>query len=70
MFVKYGLYIFREHLINATETRQPLTEGSVPDFDTVAPFEYNVPILTDKMTPVYVFLVQILTAWVCYIFGS
>lgn len=69
MFVKYSMYIFSDHLINATEMRQSLTGDFIPDFDTVAPFENNVPILTNKMTPVYVFLVQILTAWVCYIFG-
>ncbi|KAK3873993.1 hypothetical protein Pcinc_021038 [Petrolisthes cinctipes] len=61
---------FQDHLIYATEKRQSLTGDSIPDFGTVAPFEKNIPTITNQMTPVYVFLVQVLTAWVCYIFGK
>ncbi|XP_071550893.1 chitin synthase chs-2 isoform X4 [Panulirus ornatus] len=61
---------FSVHSINVTEVRETLPGHTVPDFPTVAPFENTVPIMSSHGTPVYVFLIQVLTAWLCYIFGK
>nr|XP_045601815.1 chitin synthase chs-2-like isoform X3 [Procambarus clarkii] len=61
---------FRVHSINVTEVRETLPGHTVPDFPTVAPLENTLPILSTYGTPVYVFLIQVLTAWLCYIFGK
>ncbi|KAK8746556.1 hypothetical protein OTU49_017078, partial [Cherax quadricarinatus] len=61
---------FRVHSINVTEVRETLPGHTVPDFPNVAPLENTLPIMSTYGTPVYVFLIQVLTAWLCYIFGK
>lgn len=58
------------HVINVTEVRETVPGHTVPDFPTVAPLEHTQPILSSEGTPLYVFLIQVLTAWLCYIFGK
>lgn len=57
-------------MINVTEVRETVPGHTVPDFPTVAPLEHTQPILSSEGTPLYVFLIQVLTAWLCYIFGK
>ncbi|XP_042240833.1 chitin synthase chs-2-like isoform X2 [Homarus americanus] len=61
---------FSGHSINVTEVRETLPGHTVPDFPTVAPLDNTQTIMSTDGTPVYVFLIQVFTAWICYIFGK
>ncbi|XP_050718358.1 chitin synthase chs-2-like isoform X3 [Eriocheir sinensis] len=61
---------FDTHAINVTEVRERLPGLLVPDSSTVAPLELTHIIKSQKGTPIYVFLIQVFTAWLCYIFGK
>ncbi|KAK4319406.1 hypothetical protein Pmani_009641 [Petrolisthes manimaculis] len=58
------------HMINVTEVRETVPGHTVPDFPTVAPLEHTQPIMSSEGTPLYIFLIQVLTAWLCYIFSK
>lgn len=58
------------HQINVTEVRETLPGYTNPDFPTVPQLEHTQPILSSAGTPIYVFLIQVLTSWICYIFGK
>ncbi|XP_047473988.1 chitin synthase chs-2-like isoform X2 [Penaeus chinensis] len=61
---------FGVHVINVTEIRETLPGDTIPDFPTVAPLQETFTINSSEYTPIYVFLVQVLCAWLCYIFGK
>lgn len=61
---------FSSHKINFTEVQQTLTGNSIPDISVVAPLNENIQFDSQKGTPIYVFLIQVFTAWMCYIFGK
>lgn len=63
-------FLFRAHNINVTEVRERLPGLLVPDSSTVAPLELTHIIRSQQGTPIYVFLIQVFTAWLCYIFGT
>ncbi|KAK7069529.1 chitin synthase I, partial [Halocaridina rubra] len=60
---------FNPHYIIYSEIQETLI-SDVPDAGIVAPMARYIPIKSEEMTPIYVFLVQALTAWLCYVFGK
>ncbi|CAL4108316.1 unnamed protein product, partial [Meganyctiphanes norvegica] len=64
---------FGSHKINVTEIREVLPANSLPDHffgshPSILP--ENVQIDSWASTPIYVLLIQIFSAWLCYIFGK
>merc|ERR1719187_1082883 len=61
---------FGSHPINVTEVRETIASNFPPDFGNVAPLDETFTMNSWNNTPIYVFLIQVLTAWLCYIFGK
>nr|QCI31493.1 chitin synthase [Grandidierella japonica] len=63
---------FNSHPINVTETRQVLPGDLLPDvsIDHVAPLDVMIQVNSNGSSPVYVFLILTLSAYICYIFGK
>ncbi|KAF2352209.1 Nucleotide-diphospho-sugar transferase, partial [Trinorchestia longiramus] len=63
---------FSSHTINVTETRQLLPGNILTDVPSqdVQKLEVMAQIGSNSSTPVYVFLIQVLASYICYIFGK
>ncbi|XP_068231758.1 chitin synthase chs-2-like isoform X2 [Palaemon carinicauda] len=61
---------FNAHKINFTEVREVISANTIPDINEVTPLSEIISIDSQPGTPIYVFLVQVFTAWMCYIFGK
>ncbi|XP_018021745.1 chitin synthase chs-2 [Hyalella azteca] len=63
---------FSSHTINVTETRQLLPGNILTDVPVqdVQKLEVMAQIGSNSSTPVYVFLIQVLASYICYIFGK
>nr|CAD7200070.1 unnamed protein product [Timema douglasi] len=61
---------FSQHTIVVTEIKQLISGSGLPDLSDVTPTGETVDMMSWANTPLYVLLIQILSAYLCYIFGK